>query len=274
MAGFLASCLAGFPFALAGMTDAKTPPRENLLLNLACNVAAPTIILLKFSKAEHLGPKWGLIFALCFPLGYGIYDLLRRRSFNVLTGLGFASTLVTGGLGLLQLQPIWFAVKEAAVPSLIGLTVLISQWCKRPLVRSMIFNDLVINVTRVDAALDERNQRPAFDRLLNHASLLLAGSFVLSAVLNFGLARFLIHSQPDTPEFNAELGRMTLWSWPVIALPSMAVMMFALWRLLKGVERLTDLTFDDIMHAPPEKKIAETSGTPPIDIKPDDIKPS
>lgn len=238
----------------------KAPPRENLLLNLACNVLAPTIILSNFSKAERLGPKLGLIVALGFPLAYGIYDLLRRRTFNFLSALGFASTLATGGLGLLKLQPLWFAVKEAAVPTLIGLTVLVSQWCKRPLVRSLMFNEQIINVPRVDAALDERKQRPAFDRLLDRASWLLAGSFALSAVLNFGLARFLIHSQPDTPEFNAELGKMTLWSWPVIALPSMAVMMFALWRLLQGVELLTGLTMDEIMHAPPEKKKAATPG--------------
>lgn len=240
--------------------SAKAPPRENLLLNLACNVAAPTLILLKLSKAEYLGPKWGLIVALGFPLSYGLFDLVRRKTFNFLSALGFVSTLATGGLGLMKLQPLWFAVKEAAVPTLIGLTVLVSQWCKRPLVRSMMFNDQIINVTRVDTALDERGQRPAFDGLLRRASWLLAGSFALSAVLNFALARFLIHSPPDTPEFNAELGRMTLWSWPVIALPSMAVMMFALWRLIQGVERLTGLTLDEIMHAPPEKKKAATPG--------------
>lgn len=240
--------------------SAKAPPRENLLLNLACNVAAPTIILSKFSKVEYLGPKWGLIVALGFPLAYGIYDLIRRRTFNFLSALGFSSTLATGGLGLLKLQPFWFAVKEAAVPSMIGLTVLVSQWCKRPLVRSMMFNEQILDVPRIEAALAERHQQPAFENLLNKASWLLAGSFALSAVLNFGLARFLIHSQPDTPEFNAELGKMTLWSWPVIALPSMMVMMFALWRLLKGVERLTGLNMDDIMHAPPEKKKAATPG--------------
>jgi hypothetical protein len=242
--------------------SAKAPPRENLLLNLACNVAAPTLILSKFSKPEYLGPKTGLLVALAFPLAYGIFDLIRRRNFNFIAALGFVSTLATGGLGLLKLQPFWFAVKEAVVPTLIGLTILVSHWCKRPVVRSMMFNDQVLDVQRIDAALEKKAQRPAFDKLLGRASWMLAGSFALSAVLNFGLARFLIRSQPDTPEFNAELGQMTLWSWPVIALPSMAVMMYALWNLLKGAERLTGLSMDDMMHAPPEKKAA-TDTTPP-----------
>lgn len=233
---------------------APRPKQENLLVNLVCTIAIPTIVLTKLSTPERLGPKLGLIVALAFPLAYGAYDLVRRRNFNFIAALGFASTLATGGLGLLKLAPFWFAVKEAVVPALIGLTVLASQWAGRPLVRSMLLNEQVINLPRMNAALDERGARPAFESLLAASSWLLAGAFALSAALNFGLARVLITALPDTPEFNEQLGRMTLWSWPVIVLPSMAMMMFALWRLLKGVGRLTGLTLEDIMHAPPEKK--------------------
>jgi hypothetical protein len=242
------------------MSAATPPPKENLLLNLACNVVAPALILAKFSKAEWLGPKAGLLVALAFPLGYGLYDLIKRRNFNFLSALGFTSTLATGGLGLLKLAPLWFAVKEAVVPTLIGLTVIISQGTKKPLVRSLLFNDQVIDVPRVEAALDGRGQRAAFTRLLSNSSWLLAGSFALSAVLNFGLARYLITAMPDTPEFNEQLGQMTLWSWPVIVLPSMAIMMLALWRLFKGIEQLTGLTMDEILHHPPEKEAETPNG--------------
>ena len=81
---------------------ATPPPKENLLLNLACNVAAPAIILSKFS--ERLGAKNALIIALACPLAYGLYDLVKRRNFNFLSALGFTSTLATGGLGLLKLE--------------------------------------------------------------------------------------------------------------------------------------------------------------------------
>ena len=236
-------------------SPAATPPRkENLLLNLACTMAAPALILTKLS--ERLGPKTALITALSFPLAYGIFDLVKRRNFNFLAALGFASTLATGGLSLLKLDPFWFAVKEAVVPTLIGMTVLVSQWSKKPLVRTMLFNDQVINVPGVEAALDARGQRPAFLSLLSSSSWLLAGSFAISAVLNYGLARFLIKSMPDSPEFNAELGRMTLWSWPVIVVPSMIIMVIALWRLLKGLERLSGLTLDEILHQPQKKQTA------------------
>jgi hypothetical protein len=232
--------------------SAPPPQKENLLLNLACNVAAPALILSKLS--DRLGARNALLVALAFPLAYGLYDLIKRRNFNFIAALGFTSTLATGGLGLLKLEPFWFAVKEAAVPTLIGLTVLVSQMTRKPLVRTMMFNEQVIDVPRVDAALDSRNQRPAFLDLLKTSSWLLAGSFALSAVLNFVLARMIITAMPDTPLFNEQLGRLTWMSYIVIMVPSMAVMIYALWRLLKGLQRLTGLSLEEILHQPAEKK--------------------
>jgi hypothetical protein len=244
------------------MTSAPAPKRESLLLNLVCNIALPMLILSKLS--DRLGSMNALFLALAFPLGYGVYDFATRRSFNFVSVLGFVSTLATGGLGLMKLAPFWFAVKEASVPALIGVAVVVSQFTKRPLVRQFLLNDQVINLPRVDAALDAHGMRPAFDALLRASSVLLAGSFFLSAFLNFALARYLITAMPDTPEFNAQYGKMLAWSWPVIVVPSMAMMMFALWRLVKGVERMTGLGMDEILHAPPEKKTAapktETAG--------------
>lgn len=228
------------------------PPKENLLLNIACTIAAPAIILSKFN--DRLGPRNALLLALSFPLAYGLYDLLQRRNFNYLAALGFSSTLATGGLGLLQLDPFWFAVKEAVVPTLIGLTVLVSQWTRKPLVRTMLFNEQVIDVPRVEAAIEAGAHRTDFLDLLRTSSWLLAGSFALSAVLNFILARLIITAMPDTPLFNEQLGRLTWMSYLVIMLPSMAVMIYALMRLLKGLQRLTGLTLDEILHSPPGKK--------------------
>jgi len=243
------------------MSTAPAPKRENLLLNLAFNIAAPMLILSKLS--DRLGAMPALLLALAFPLGYGAYDFWQRRSVNFVSGLGFASTLATGGLGLLKLAPFWFAVKEACVPALIGVAVIISQWTKRPLVRQFLLNEQVINLPRVNAALDEHGMRPAFDALLRASSVLLAGSFFLSAFLNFSLARYLITAAPDTPEFNAQYGRMLGWSWPVIVVPSMAVMLFALWRLVKGVERMTGLKLDDILQAPEDRKDASAAPAEP-----------
>ncbi|MCC5023957.1 MAG: MFS transporter [Candidatus Synoicihabitans palmerolidicus] len=233
-----------------------SPPtkRENLLVNLAFNIAIPSLILAKASTPDRLGPVWGLIIALAFPITYGIWNFVQRRTVNFVSSLGFASVLFTGGLGLMKVGNFWFAVKEAAVPSLIGLAVWVSMFTKRPLVRQFLFNDQVLDVEKIEAVLNRDQQRSAFDRLLNSSTYLLVASFVLSAVLNFVLARWLLQSPSGSPEFNAELGKINALSWPVIVGPTMVITVYALWRLISGLTKLTGLKFEEMMHAEHVKK--------------------
>jgi hypothetical protein len=236
---------------LAGPRPPARP--ENLLVNLVCNVVVPTVILTGFSGARWLGPKWGLVIALLFPVSYGLYDFAVRRRWNFISIIGFVSVLASGGFGLLKVEGFWFAVKDATIPSLIGLVVLASARAKSPLVTELLYNPQVIDVEKVDAALAARGAQAAFAALLRRSTGLLSLSFFASAVLNYFLARHLIRSPPGTEAFNGELGKMHIWSLPVIVLPSMAMMMLVLWRLLGGITALTGLTLDDIFRAPPEK---------------------
>ncbi len=227
------------------------PPakRENLLINLLFNIAIPSLLLAKASTPERLGPVVGLVVALAFPLGYFIWDFIQRRQANFISILGFVSVLATGGLGLMAVDRSWFAIKEAAVPGLIGLVVWLSMFTSRPLVRQFMFNDQVLDVEKIEVALRERGRKPEFDRLLKSSTYLLVLSFALSSVLNFVLARWLLQSPTGTPEFNAELGKMNALSWPVIVIPTMIIMIFALWRLISGITRLTGMKFEDMLHA-------------------------
>lgn len=239
--------------------SSPTPKKENLLLNLACNIAAPTFVLMKLSGESRLGPVWALVVALVFPLSYGIYDFVVRKKTNVFSVIGLCSVLLTGGLGLFKVDGIWFAVKEAAIPLLLGAAVLISVRTRRPLVRVLLYNEQVIDVPKVDAALAARGNRGEFERLLTRASVGLALSFLLSALLNFGLARYLLTSPTGTEEFNAQLGRMNMLNWPVIVLPSMVVTMIVFWRLMSGLTRLTGLELEEIFKAAKAKSQPEAS---------------
>lgn len=238
------------------MTPTRTPPakRENLFVNLVCNIVVPTLVLTKLSEENRLGPQWGMIVALAFPLGYGVYDLVRRRKANLFSIIGILSVLLTGGLNQVRADALWFAVKEAAIPTVLGLVVLISARTKRPLVRELLWNDQVIDTTRVETVLDERSLRGEFDALLRRASTGLALSFLLSALLNFALARYLLKGAPGTVEFNAQLGKMNGLSWPIIVIPTTIVTMVVFWRLLSGLTRITGLKLEEIFHA--EKKKA------------------
>jgi hypothetical protein len=234
------------------MSEAETKdekkPGESQLLSLVINIAIPAIILMKFSGENHLGPVAGLLAALSFPLVYGIIDFWRRSSFNFISALGFVSILLTGGIGLLQLDPQWIAVKEAAVPGIIGLAVMISIKTRHPIVRALMYNDKIIDIPAVEAALEQHGTRNDFDKSLVTASWLLAASFFVSSVLNFVLARVIVRSDPGTVAFNEELGRMTALSYPVIVIPSMAVMMVALWYLFRSIKRLTHMDLEEIFH--------------------------
>ncbi len=221
--------------------------RESVLLSLGINIAIPAVILMKFSGENALGPVWGLVVALMFPLGYGIVDFARRREWNIVSILGFVSVLLTGGIGLLQLDPKWIAVKEAAVPAVIGIAVLLSLRTRYPIVRTFLYNDKVIRVGEVDEALQRRGNREAFERTLVNASWMLAASFFVSAVLNFVLAKIIVKSPPGTTAFNEELGRMTALSYPVIVVPSMIIMVAAFWYLFSRIRRLTDMDLEQIL---------------------------
>lgn len=52
-----------------------------------------------------------LVAALLFPVVYGGMDLIRNKKFNFISALGFISVLLTGGIGLLELDTRWLALK-------------------------------------------------------------------------------------------------------------------------------------------------------------------
>ena len=245
------------------------PKAENLFLNLIFNVGVPTAIMSLASGPKLLGPKWGLLIALLFPLGYGIYDFVRRRRLNFISTIGFVSVLVTGGFGLMKLDGFWFAVKDGVLPAFIGLAVLASLRSKEPLVHEILYNPQVINVERVEAALVARNTQAGFEQLMRRSSYLIAAAMLISAALNYGFARWIIVSPPDTEAFNKELAKMHWVSMLGLSLPVIAMMMFALWRLLKGVEALSGLTLDEILRQPPEQKKAAPEAGAAEEKKPD-----
>ena len=230
------------------MTDKPKPKRENLFLNILLNILIPTLILTKFSGDQQLGPQLGIVVALAFPIIYGVKDYFRAQKINFFSALGVFSVAMTGGMSLLQLDPKYIAIKEAAVPAIFGLATLISLKTKFPLVRTFLYNDMVMATDRINAALKERGTESEFDRTLVNASWMLAGSFLLSSILNYLLARWLLVSEPGTEAFNAELGKMTALSFPVIAVPATIIMMFAIFYLFRNIKRLTELDLEDIIQ--------------------------
>ena len=231
----------------------EKPKRGGFLSNLAFNIVIPVVILTKFSGPEDLGPAWSIVIALSFPISYGLWDLKQSGKVNAFSILGIVSVFLTGGMSLLELDPKYIAIKEAAIPAIIGIAVLITQKTKYPIVKLLILNEQVIRIEELYEKLSANNAVERFETILARSSYIVAGSFALSSVLNFILAKVILVSPPGTTAFSEELGKMTALSYPVIALPSMAVMLIAIWYLFSQIGKLTGESIENfIVGAEPE----------------------
>ncbi|OOE92584.1 MULTISPECIES: VC0807 family protein [Salinivibrio] len=226
-------------------TTAKKP---SPLFEILFNVFIPSIILMKLSGDEYLGTAMALVVALAFPLIYGGMDLVRNQKFNFIAALGFISVLLTGGIGLLELDTRWLALKEALIPGLIGLTVLGSTFTRYPLMQKLILNDTVLNLSLINQRLKENGQSSAFERCLMRSNYLFASTFAFSSAMNYFLATWIVTSPAGTPAFNEELGKMTLYSYPMIAIPSMLMMFGIFYYIWRQVRAMTSLETEQIFH--------------------------
>ncbi len=236
------------------MTESNTPAKphkkESLLFNIGFNVALPAFILMKLSGEEYLGTTWGLIVALLFPIGYGLMDYWSTKKINGFSLLGLASVLLTGGIALLKLKPEYLAIKEASIPAIIGIATLVSMKTKYPIVKTFLYNDKILNTTKISEQLSLNNNLAAFESTLKKTSYVLAASFFLSAILNYLLARWIVTADAGTQAFNEQLGEMTVLSYPVIALPAMIICFGAILYLFRSIKRLTQLDLEQIVVQP------------------------
>ncbi len=223
-------------------------PNRSPLLEISVTLLIPSLILMQLSKPEHLGAAGALLVALAFPIGWGLRELATSRKFSLFAGLGIVSLLLTGGIGLLELDTKWLAVKEAAIPAVLGLIVAGSALTRSPLVRVLLYTPLLLDTGRIDAALAQRGNLPAFEARLRTATWMLSGSFAFSSVMNYILATWIVTSPSGSAAFNEELGRLTLLSYPMIALPATLMMMGVLYYLAIGVKRLAGMSLSDALH--------------------------
>jgi len=231
----------------------NTHPQKSLehkprpLIDMLVSIILPSVILMKFSAEHDLGAAGALIVALAFPISWGLFELLKYKKFNFIALLGLISVLLTGSIGLLQLDTQWLAIKEAAIPGLIGLAVLISTQTRYPLIKTLIYNPKIMQVDKIKLKLGELGYTEIFEKRLLKATYMLGATFFLSAVLNYTLAKWVVTSPAGSTAFNEELGQMTLLSYPVITIPSMIMMMAIFYYLWRTIHGMTGLKLEEIL---------------------------
>lgn len=247
------------------MNDAKPKP-ESPFTSLMINIVIPVCILTFMSKDEGilgLGPVWALVVAVAFPVTHGVKTLIRERKADVLAIIGLVSVLLTGVFGILELPPEWVARKEAAVPLLIGLLIVLSLKTPFPLIKKLMLTESLFDVERLQQALREQGNEAQFEKRLVGLTWGFASAFFLSSILSYILAKIVLQSEPGSSEYAAELGKMTGISNTVILVPVMVVMLIVFNKLFNSLTELTGLELDDVLAAHHRKKGAEESTPDP-----------
>ena len=229
-------------------TQSNQPQNNGFLGNLLFNIVIPVVLMSYASSDEWLGPAWSIVAALSFPIGYGLWDLKASGKINPFSVLGIISVLLTGGISLLELPAEYIAIKEAAIPALIGIAVIVTQYTNKPLVKILILNEQIINWSHLNAVLAEQGKANEFESKVKMSSYIVASSFFLSAVLNYILAKVILVSPPGTTEYTEELGKMTALSYPVIVIPSMILLITALWYLFSHIKKITGGDIEDFLN--------------------------
>jgi hypothetical protein len=227
--------------------------QPNSFTHILFNILIPVIILNKGHK-YGLSAQASLLIALSFPLFFSIKSLVQSKKVDFISLLGLLNVLISGVFTLLILEGVWFAIKEAAFPLLIGAFVLGSSFTKTPFFKTLFLNPTTFNVEAVDSRLDSDEKKKNFEKLMQHLTQLLSISFLLSAILNFVLAVYiftpLAQELTETQKqevLNEQLSQMTLYSLGVILIPSMIFLGSLIFYAFKKINKLTGLTTEELL---------------------------
>jgi len=147
-----------------------------------------------------------------------------------------------------------FGIKEAVQPLVLGSLLLITHKMSSPLFNVFVYNDTIFDLPQIEAAIAERGAETDYKKLLWKATLLFFGAFLISSVLNMGLAFYFLGDldplSTDWKElYNNDVAKITGWGFVVIGVPILVVGGCILWYLVTGLKRLTGLETEDILEA-------------------------
>jgi len=215
----------------------------------------------KHAKPWHLGPVKAIIIALALPIGYGVWWFAKTRKPNFFSGLGLASVALTGALTLYlwnkngTVKPnagLLFGIKEAMIPLILAVAILWSHRTTNPLIRLFLYNDSIFDIPKIEAKVAELGAEAGYARVLLGATWLFATSFLISSLLNLGLAQWFFHGFDATASdalevYNGIVARITGWGFAVIGVPILIFLFFTLTRLLAGLRKLTGLEDKELL---------------------------
>ena len=230
--------------------------RENPFFSLLFNILIPIILLNKGHL--FLGDNAGiliLILALMFPIFYGIFDFIKNKRKNIISAFGTINVLFTGGFALYKLDGIWFAIKEAAFPLLIGVFVFISAYTKKNFFEYLIRYSHLFKWDLIEEKIKAFSSENHLQILFRKSTIMFSISFFISAILNFILALYIfseegtlgISSSEKEILLNKKIADMTWLGFIVIGLPMTLFAFGIFWWFLKKLAKITQIPMEQII---------------------------
>ena len=243
--------------------------KENPLISICFNIFIPVLILkngdnwileilqlldiaelpVQFLDTINLSSMAFLI-ALIFPVAYFIYDFFKRKNVNVISILGFINVLLTGGIGIFGerfgLSKNWFIVKEGALPSLIGLGLIILRKLRKNSFNKILLNDIIFDNHKINSSIKYEEQNE-FETIVHRAGSHFIVGLFMSSFIQFILASLIVTSNPGESSFNEQVATMTWVSFLAVFVITMSIVGKGYLGLISGIEKITGLKKEDFL---------------------------
>ena len=188
--------------------------------------------------------------ALIFPVAYFIYDFFKRKNVNIISILGFINVLLTGGIGIFGerfgLSKNWFIIKEGALPSFIGLGLIILRKLRKNSFNKILLNDMIFDNHKIKSSIKYEEQNK-FESIVHRAGSHFIIGLFMSSFIQFILASLIVTSDPGESSFNEQVATMTWVSFFAVFVITMSVVGKGYLGLISGVEKITGLKREDFL---------------------------
>lgn len=227
----------------------KRTKHQSLLLSpntqLVVGFVIPTIILLFFSSESRLGPLWGMVLALAFPLSLELYSLSIRRKPSLMSLFAIGGILIIGAISLLGLSKDWLALRRSIIYVATALGLILALHFKRGFVDRALAQ--VINMDSVHAAAHKKGVEQHLSSHINKTSYAFAAFLLAIGVVSYIVTIIFITAPTGSSEFNAQYAELRILSLVLVTLPFLVGTTALLMYLANGIEKLTGIKTEDLL---------------------------